>query len=71
MTTKTAETPTPAFAATGLRPLGAGVWLYRHEGGRPAAPPEAFWAEAKRDFGMKDGDCVIFIAGRQAILAVV
>ena len=67
-----AEEAAPAvFQPSGLRSLGAGVWVYRHEGGMPAVAPDVFWAGAKRIYGMADGDCVIFVAGRQAILAVV
>ena len=50
--------------------MGSGVWVYRHDGELPESL-ESFWELARRNFGMKDGDCVIFVAGKEAILIVV
>ena len=64
------KTYTPGFIPAQLHSLGGGVWVYRHPD-KAEEPPDEFWREAKSDFGMKDGDCVIFLAGKQAALIVV
>jgi hypothetical protein len=61
----------PGFSPARLSALGAGVWVYRHEGGKPEVSPDLFWERGKAFFGMKDGDCVIFIADREAGFVVV
>lgn len=60
-----------AYSASRLLTLGSGVWIYKHEGGKPSVPAEDFWAIPKRDYGMKAGDVVIFTSGKQARLVVV
>jgi len=59
------------FRPAGLRSLGAGMWVYRHEGERPEGELADFFNEARQNFGMRDNDCVTFIAGKKAELVVV
>jgi len=66
------KAPAPGLVPAKLRPLGGRVWFYSHDGDEPEVPPDAFWAPAKTNYGMKDGDCVIFVAvqAKKAILVV-
>jgi len=70
---KTSDAPAPGFVPARLHPLGGGVWVYQHEEGRPDVLPDKFWEDAKLSYGMKAGDCVIFVAlqAKKAILVVV
>lgn len=51
------------FHPARVRSIGPNLWRYRHPD--PCLPPlpEDFWNAAKSDFGMRDGDVVIFTAG--------